>query len=45
MTETSLIAAVCQLDADELSLPVEAQAELRTMVGRINFGVEMRRRP
>ncbi len=42
MTETSPIAAVCQLDADELSLPVEEQAELRTMVGRINFGVEMR---
>ena len=42
MTETSPIAAVCQIDVDEQSLPVEDQAELRTMVGRINFGVEMR---
>jgi fatty-acyl-CoA synthase len=42
MTETSPIAAVCHLDVDERSLPVEEQAELRTMVGRISFGVEMR---
>ncbi len=42
MTETSPIAAVCQLDVDEASLPVGDQAELRTMVGRISFGVEMR---
>jgi fatty-acyl-CoA synthase len=42
MTETSPIAAVCQLDVDESSLPLDAQAELRTMVGRISFGVEMR---
>jgi fatty-acyl-CoA synthase len=42
MTETSPIAAVCVLDVDERTLPVEEQAELRTMVGRINFGVEMR---
>ena len=42
MTETSPIAAVCQLDVDEASLPVGEQAELRTMVGRISFGVEMR---
>jgi acyl-CoA synthetase (AMP-forming)/AMP-acid ligase II len=42
MTETSPIAAVCNLDVDEESLPVEEQAELRTMVGRISFGVEMR---
>ena len=42
MTETSPIAAVCQLDVDEASLPVEEQAELRTMVGRISFGAEMR---
>jgi fatty-acyl-CoA synthase len=42
MTETSPIAAVCHLDVDERTLPVEEQAELRTMVGRINFGVEMR---
>ncbi len=42
MTETSPIAAVCQLDVDEASLPLDEQAELRTMVGRISFGVEMR---
>ncbi len=42
MTETSPIAAVCQLDVDEASLPVGEQADLRTMVGRISFGVEMR---
>ncbi len=42
MTETSPIAAVCQLDADEATLPVDEQAELRTMVGRISFGAEMR---
>jgi len=42
MTETSPIAAVCHLDVDEASLPVDDQAELRTMVGRISFGVEMR---
>jgi len=42
MTETSPIAAVCVLDVDEQTLPVDEQAELRTMVGRINFGVEMR---
>ena len=42
MTETSPIAAVCHLDVDEASLPVDEQAELRTMVGRIAFGVEMR---
>ena len=42
MTETSPIAAVCQIDVDERSLPIDAQADLRTMVGRINFGVEMR---
>ena len=42
MTETSPIAAVCRLDAEELSLPDDEQAELRTTVGRINFGVECR---
>ena len=42
MTETSPIAAVCRLDGDEASLPVADQADLRTMVGRISFGVEMR---
>jgi fatty-acyl-CoA synthase len=42
MTETSPIAAVCHLDADEAELPAAEQAELRTMVGRISVGVEMR---
>jgi fatty-acyl-CoA synthase len=42
MTETSPIAAVCRIDADEESLPTEEQAELRTMVGRPSFGVETR---
>jgi fatty-acyl-CoA synthase len=42
MTETSPIAAVCRLDADELTLPDDVQAELRTTVGRITFGVECR---
>ena len=42
MTETSPIAAVCTLDADELTLPEDVQADLRTTVGRINFGVECR---
>lgn len=42
MTETSPIAAVCILDADEADLDDEVQAELRTMVGRPLFGVESR---
>jgi fatty-acyl-CoA synthase len=42
MTETSPIAAVCQLRAADLALPAEEQAELRTTVGRIAFGVECR---
>lgn len=42
MTETSPIAAVCTLDADEAQLPVEDQAELRATVGRISFAVECR---
>ncbi len=42
MTETSPIAAVCHLDADQQDLPVEEQAELRTQVGRIAFAVEAR---
>jgi fatty-acyl-CoA synthase len=42
MTETSPIAAVCRLDADELALPDDVQADLRSTVGRINFGVECR---
>jgi len=42
MTETSPIASVCHLDADQHDLPVEEQAELRTQVGRIVFGAECR---
>jgi fatty-acyl-CoA synthase len=42
MTETSPIAAVCQLDADQMTLSVAEQADLRTQVGRIVFGVECR---
>jgi fatty-acyl-CoA synthase len=42
MTETSPVASVCRLDADESSLPQEQQAELRTMVGRPILGVECR---
>ena len=42
MTETSPIAAVCRLDADQELLPQEEQAELRTQVGRIVFGSECR---
>ena len=42
MTETSPLAAVCHLDGDQLLLDVDAQADLRTQVGRIMFGVECR---
>jgi fatty-acyl-CoA synthase len=42
MTETSPVASVCRLDADEANLPDEVQADLRTSVGRILFGVECR---
>ncbi len=42
MTETSPIASVCHLDIDQKSLPLDEQAELRTQVGRIVFGVEAR---
>ena len=42
MTETSPIASVCHLDADQEELSVEEQADLRTQVGRIAFGVEAR---
>lgn len=42
MTETSPIAAVCHLDSDQLLLDVNTQADLRTQVGRIVFGVECR---
>ena len=42
MTETSPVVSVCRLDADQESLPVAEQAELRTGVGRGGFGVECR---
>jgi fatty-acyl-CoA synthase len=42
MTETSPVASVCQLDADEAALPDDVQADLRTTVGRTVFGVECR---
>jgi fatty-acyl-CoA synthase len=42
MTETSPVAAVCHLDADQQRLPLPEQAELRTQVGRIVFGTECR---
>ncbi len=42
MTETSPVAAVCNLDGDELNLPDDEQAELRTTCGRALFGVECR---
>ncbi len=42
MTETSPIAAVMHLDGDERDLPADQQADLRTMVGRVTVGVEMR---
>jgi fatty-acyl-CoA synthase len=42
MTETSPIASVCHLDADQRLLPNDAQADLRSQVGRIAFGVECR---
>jgi len=42
MTETSPIAAVCTLSKADRELPQEQQADLRTTVGLIAFGVEMR---
>jgi fatty-acyl-CoA synthase len=42
MTETSPIASVCHLDDDQADLSVEEQADLRTQVGRISFGVDAR---
>ncbi|MEM9039646.1 MAG: long-chain fatty acid--CoA ligase [Actinomycetota bacterium] len=43
MTETSPIASVCHLDADqEAELSDDEKADLRTQVGRICFGVEAR---
>ncbi len=42
MTETSPICAVSYRDVDEATLPIDEQADLNTMVGRISFGVEFR---
>lgn len=42
MTETSPIASVCHIDADQALVSVDEQADLRTQVGRISFGVEAR---
>lgn len=42
MTETSPIASVCHLDADQELLSIDEKADLRTQVGRISFGVEAR---
>ncbi len=42
MTETSPIASVCHLDVDQEQLSINEQADLRTQVGRISFGVEAR---
>ncbi|CAN5854798.1 long-chain fatty acid--CoA ligase [soil metagenome] len=42
MTETSPVAAVCNLDGDEMDLPEDEQAELRLSCGRALYGVECR---
>ena len=42
MTETSPVASVCRLDADQELLSDDEQADLRTQVGRIAFGVDCR---
>ena len=42
MTETSPIASVCHLDVDQRLLSDDEQADLRTQVGRISFGIEAR---
>jgi fatty-acyl-CoA synthase len=42
MTETSPIAAVCVLSEADQKLSADEQAELRTTVGQISFGVECR---
>ena len=42
MTETSPIASTCTLSAADRLLADDVQAELRTTVGQINFGVECR---
>ncbi|MBV1893333.1 MAG: long-chain fatty acid--CoA ligase [Ilumatobacteraceae bacterium] len=42
MTETSPLAAVCNLDGDQQALSFEEQADIRTGVGRVVFGAECR---
>jgi fatty-acyl-CoA synthase len=42
MTETSPVASTGHLDGDELDLPDEQQADLRTSIGRPLFGVDAR---
>ncbi len=42
MTETSPIAATCNLSLADQNKSIEEQAELRTTVGTINFGVDCR---
>ncbi len=42
MTETSPVASVCRLDADQEGLPDDEQADLRAGVGRTTFGVACR---
>jgi acyl-CoA synthetase (AMP-forming)/AMP-acid ligase II len=42
MTETSPVASAARLDADQLLLPQDQQAELRAGVGREAFGIECR---
>ena len=42
MTETSPIAATCNLSIADQQKSIEEQAELRTTVGTINFGVDCR---
>ncbi len=42
MTETSPIAATCTLSIADQKKSIEEQAELRTTVGTINFGVDCR---
>ena len=42
MTETSPIAATCNLSLADQQKSIEEQAELRTTVGTINFGVDCR---
>ena len=42
MTETSPVASVCRLDADQEELPDDEQADLRAGVGRTMFGVACR---